>query len=186
MSRSIPLIGIAVLVLQACVPMVPRYQNPVGGPIRSVIPKPSFKLAFVEFGEQGSYLDTSQIEAAINQVRDTAKPLVITYVHGWHNDSGSKDVNRFSDFLGKVASAPGVRSEGFDVVGIYLGWRGELTKVPLVSELTFYSRKTAAERLANNFDCFDAISSIAKPPDSIMDVRANTRSSWDTHSAAWW
>ena len=34
--------------------------------------------------------------------------------------------------------------------------------MPLLTELTFYSRKSAAERLANNFDCFDAISSIAE------------------------
>ena len=81
--------------------MSPRYQNTAGEQPKSVLPQKSYELAFVEFGEQGSYLDTSQIEAAVNLVRATHRPLVVTYVHGWHNDSGSKDVERFSSFLSR-------------------------------------------------------------------------------------
>lgn len=143
--------------------MSPRYQNTAGETRpRSIVDGEGYRVAFVEFGEQGSYLDTSQIEAAVNMVRTTPRPLVVTYVHGWHNDSGSADVGRFSDFLRRVASAPSIAGEHYNVVGVYLAWRGDLTKVPLLTELTFYSRKSAAERLANNFDCFDAISSISE------------------------
>jgi pimeloyl-ACP methyl ester carboxylesterase len=142
--------------------MSPRYQNTAGERPKSVLPRKTYELAFVEFGEQGSYLDTSQIEAAVTLVRSTRRPLVVTYVHGWHNDSGSKDVERFSNFLEQVATAPSIHGQQYNVIGVYLGWRGDLTKVPLLSELTFFSRKSAAERLANNFDCFDAISSIAE------------------------
>jgi hypothetical protein len=142
--------------------MLPRFQNAESGAPRSVQDRGSYKLAFIEFGEQGSYLDTSQLEAAVNLVRYAQKPLVITYVHGWHNDSGSDDVGRFAQFLSEIAATPLIRSQGIRVIGVYLGWRGELTKIPIVNELTFYSRKTAAERLASNFDCFDAISSVAE------------------------
>lgn len=140
--------------------MTPRYQNTAGR--SSVDHEPLYDLAFVEFGEQGSYADTSQAPKAADLVRRTRKPLVITYVHGWHNDSGSHDVEKFSEFLAQIAAAPAIQAQGFHVVGVYLGWRGELTKLPVLNELTFYSRKSAAERLANNFDCFDAISSIAE------------------------
>ncbi len=150
------------LLLQSCVSMSPRYQNNAGEKPKSIISGENYQLAFVEFGEQGSYLDTSQIEAAVKLVRSTHRPLVVTYVHGWHNDSGSEDVERFSKFLQQVASAPSIQGQQYNIVGVYLAWRGDLTKVPLLTELTFYSRKSAAERLANNFDCFDAISSIAE------------------------
>jgi hypothetical protein len=151
-----------IALLQGCVSMSPRYQNATSGPPRSVQPLDGYHIAFVEFGEQGSYLDTSQVAAAYNLVRQSKKPLVITYVHGWHNDSGSDDVRRFEDFLHDVTNTPLVKEQGFDVIGVFLGWRGEITNVPVITEFTFYSRKTAAERLANNFDCFDAISSVAE------------------------
>ena len=151
-----------VVLLQGCVSMSPRYQNLSSGPLNSVLPREGYHLAFIEFGEQGSYLDTSQVEAAYNLVRNSRKPLVITYVHGWHNDSGSKDVGRFEEFLHDVGNTQLIKEHGFDVIGVFLGWRGEITNAPVLTELTFYSRKTAAERLANNFDCFDAISSVAE------------------------
>ena len=142
--------------------MAPRFQNADSGAPKSVDPGEGYNLAFIEFGEQGSYLDTSQIEAAVHLVRYAQKPLVITYIHGWHNDSGSKDVERFSRFLSEIAVTPLIKREGFHVIGVYLGWRGEATKVPIASQLSFFNRKAAAERLASNFDCFDAISSISE------------------------
>jgi len=162
--RPVPISGaLACLALLAgCESLAPRYQNPSAGAPISVQNKPGYSLAFVEFGEQGSYLDTSQIEAAVKLVRATPKPLVITYVHGWHNNVKSDDVGRFSKFLSEVSDTPLIRGKGFHVIGVYLGWRGEITDVPAIRQLTFYSRKAAAERLASNFDCFDAISSIAE------------------------
>lgn len=151
-----------VALLQGCVSMSPRYQNSTSGPPKSAVSRDGYHIAFIEFGEQGSYLDTSQVEAAYNLVRNSKKPLVITYVHGWHNDSGSDDVHRFEDFLHDVTTTELIKKHGFDVIGVFLGWRGEITTVPVVTEFTFYSRKTAAERLASNFDCFDAISSVAE------------------------
>jgi hypothetical protein len=142
--------------------MSPLYQNPVSGSPRSITTEDGYALAFVEFGELGSYQDTSQIDRAVELVRYSPKPLVITYVHGWHNNAGSADTRRFASFLSNIANTPLIKSQGFHVIGVYLGWRGEITDVPGVNELTFYNRKAAAERLASNFDCFDAISAISE------------------------
>jgi pimeloyl-ACP methyl ester carboxylesterase len=142
--------------------MSPIYQNPTIGSARSVLTENGYSVAFIEFGEQGSYQDTSQIEKAVDLVRSTPKPVVITYVHGWHNNADSGDVPRFKKFLSEIAHTPLIQGEGFHVVGVYLGWRGESVDVPGLNELTFYGRKAAAERLASNFDCFDAISSVAE------------------------
>ena len=62
--------------------------------------------AFIEFGEQGSYQDTSQLKNAIELVQNTSKPLVITYVHGWQNNAESGDVESFSGLLSRLNRAP--------------------------------------------------------------------------------
>ena len=122
----------------------------------------SYKLAFVEFGEQGSYREPGQLERALDLIRRTNKPLVITYVHGWQNNAGSGDVDSFSSFLRELSQSRLIKANDYHIVGIYLGWRGALTKVPIVKYGTFFSRKTAAERLASNCDCFDAIASVTQ------------------------
>src|SRR5450432_2029069 len=115
--RKFSIIVASLVLLQGCVSMSPRFQNAGSSAPKSVQDLDGYRLAFIEFGEQGSYLDTSQIEAAARMVRYSHKPLVITYVHGWHNDSGSGDVGRFKTFLADVAKTPLIREQGFDVIG---------------------------------------------------------------------
>src|SRR5205085_10544246 len=55
-----------------------------------------------------------------------------------------------------------IRNAGFNPVGVYLGWGGESTTIPVVRQFRFLSRKAAAERLASNFDCYDAIAAISQ------------------------
>jgi len=128
----------------------------------SVTATPEYTLAFIEFGEQGSYRQPSQLKRALAVIDKTDKPLVITYVHGWHNNAGSSDVDNFAVFLHELSQSRMIEANHYHVVGIYLGWRGEVTEVPGVKYLTFFSRKTAAERLASNYDCFDTIAGVTQ------------------------
>ena len=130
--------------------------------MNSVIAKDGYKIAFVEFGEQGSYQDPTQLQNALALIRDTPQPLVITYVHGWQNNVESGDVQSFESLLTRLNRAPAIRNVGFHVVGVYLGWRGKLTPVPVLKEISFGNRKATAERLASNYDCYDAIASISE------------------------
>ncbi|MDQ2919197.1 MAG: hypothetical protein M3R10_04885, partial [Verrucomicrobiota bacterium] len=114
--------------LAGCEHLSPVYQNTTGQIPKSVTSGDGFNLAFIEFGEQGSYLDTSQVAAADKLVRTTHRPLVISYVHGWHNNAASNDVALFSKFLAQIAATPLIKDKGFHVIGVYLGWRGEITK----------------------------------------------------------
>jgi len=148
--------------LCGCGNLNPLYQNTSEHPTKSIVPKAGFELAFVEFGEQGSYQDPTQLQNAVDLIKRTPRPLVITYVHGWHNGAGSADVGKFSDWLAEISQTQLIRDSGFHPIGVYLGWRGEATTVPIVRYLTFFSRKAAAERLASNFDCFDAIASVSQ------------------------
>jgi hypothetical protein len=136
--------------------------NTAANPNNSVVAKNGYRIAFIEFGEQGSYQDPTQLKNALDLVRITDKPLVITYVHGWQNNVESADVERFESLLARLNRAPAIRAVGFDVVGVYLGWRGKLTPVPILKEISFGNRKATAERLASNYDCYDAIASISE------------------------
>lgn len=136
--------------------------SPLRPGAQSVVHENGYKVAFIEFGEQGSYQDPQQLTNALKLVHDTPKPLVITYVHGWQNNVESGDVQSFESLLARLDRAPAIRDVGFHVVGVYLGWRGKITGIPLVKELSFWNRKATAERLASNYDCYDAIASISE------------------------
>jgi hypothetical protein len=158
--RLIKLLGL--ILLGGCTHLSPLHQNSQANPRNSIKPGDGYQLAFIEFGEQGSYQDTSQLQNALDLIQHAGKPLVITYVHGWQNNAGSGDVEKFSELLKLLGHAPVIRAHGFTVIGVYLGWRGQLTTVPVIKELSFYNRKAAAERIASNLDCFDAIAAISE------------------------
>lgn len=155
-------ICISALWLTSCTSLSPLRSNTTANPTNSVIAKDGYKVAFIEFGEQGSYQDPTQLQNALALIRDTPKPLVITYVHGWQNNVESGDVQSFESLLARLNRAPAIRNVGFHVVGVYLGWRGKLTPVPVLKEISFWNRKATAERLASNYDCYDAIASISE------------------------
>jgi hypothetical protein len=155
-------ICISALWLTGCTSLSPLRPNTTANPTNSVIAEDGYKVAFVEFGEQGSYQDPTQLQNALALIRDTPQPLVITYVHGWQNNVESGDVQSFQSLLARLNRAPAIRNVGFHVVGVYLGWRGKLTPVPVLKEISFFNRKATAERLASNYDCYDAIASISE------------------------
>lgn len=150
--------------LTSCTTLSPLRPNTAENPTNSVTSKNGYKVAFIEFGEQGSYLDISgsQLRNALSLIDNTPKPLVITYVHGWQNNVESADVDKFESLLARLDKAPAIRGAGFHVVGVFLGWRGKITSVPVVKEFSFWNRKATAERLASNYDCYDAIASISE------------------------
>src|SRR5450432_125568 len=155
------LLCLAALSLDGCTSLSPLRSNETN-PNNSVVVKDGYKIAFIEFGEQGSYQQSSQLKNALDLIQNTTKPLVITYVHGWQNNAESGDVEKFETLLARLDRAPAIRDVGFHVVGVYLGWRGKLTPVPVLKEFSFWNRKAAAERLASNYDCYDAIASISE------------------------
>ena len=102
------------------------------------------------------------MQNAVDLIKRTPRPLVITYVHGWHHGADSRDVGNFSGWLAEVSKTQLIRDSGLHPIGVYLGWRGESTTIPVIRQFTFYSRKAAAERLASNFDCYDAIAAVSQ------------------------
>ena len=153
---------VAAALLCGCEHLHPVYQNTQADPKKSVVAESGYDLAFIEFGEQGSYQDPTQLQNAVDLIKRTSRPLVITYVHGWHHGADSRDVGNFSGWLAEISKTQLIRDSGLHPIGVYLGWRGESTTIPVIRQLTFYSRKAAAERLASNFDCYDAIAAVSQ------------------------
>ena len=129
-----------------------------------------YRLGFIEFDEQGDFWDRDQLRKTVQAIRQTGRPvLLVTYIHGWQNNSNPKDaadVEQFRGLLARLTANETVQNSGLQVFGVYLGWRGRVVhKVnPLLDAATwlskqssFYSRKNAATRISSSTPITEAI-----------------------------
>src|SRR5438046_9381041 len=99
---------VVVTVLGSCESYGPFHPNTSTEPLNSVRGPTDgrYKFAFIEFGDQGSALDTSQRAAAINVIRQAQRPLLFVYTHGWMNNANSGDDCRFEHLSDLVPGLP--------------------------------------------------------------------------------
>jgi pimeloyl-ACP methyl ester carboxylesterase len=155
------LLAPAAVVLFGCASPSPSYE---GGRRNILNDDSEYKLAAIEFGELGSYADPygRELSNAIDLLRSTDRPLLVVYIHGWHNSATSDDVGRFKGFLSRLSTSRQVITNHLNVVGVYFAWSGDSLKIPVVNTLTFWDRKRVAERIASNGDCLDAIEQLSQ------------------------
>jgi hypothetical protein len=114
-----------------------------------------YVLAHVEFDDQGWFHDARQRQAlfeALHGLKARKKAmLIVTYTHGWKHNADVNDTNLrdFRKLLEELAVVERKRrpNDTRVVVGVYIGWRGASVSVPVVDNLTFWTRKAAAERV---------------------------------------
>jgi hypothetical protein len=120
-----------------------------------------YLVGYVEFDDQGWLHHPPQMDALWNELtRRAADParqfLVVVYTHGWFHNAAPDDENvgKFHTLLERLDLSERAASEAQpgrtrrEVVGVYLGWRGETLQMPLLQHaLTFWSRMGAAERV---------------------------------------
>jgi len=148
-----------------------------------------YSLAFIEFDDQGELWSPSQLDSALAHLeRLNSGPGValVVFVHGWNNDASPREdqadkgsIYQYRKFLTRLEEDieqrfPGV---GIPVMGVYLGWRGRVSNVPLIREASFYNRRGAAERIAGA-SATEAIYRIL----TTMRVNPNSRSVLIGHS----
>ena len=86
--------------------------------------------AYIEFDEQGDFLDRNQLVDALKNIPMGPNRLIVFYAHGWQNNTRSADVAQFNALLAHLAHALNEKGESqgkvtpWQVYGIYLGWRG--------------------------------------------------------------
>jgi hypothetical protein len=145
-----------------------------------------YRLAFIEFDEQGDFWDREQLRKTVQAIRFTGRPvLLVTYIHGWQNNSreaDADDVNQFRGLLARLTADHTVQWSGLQVFGVYISWRGRIVhKVnPLVDAATwifkqgsFYSRKNAATRISSSTPITEAIFTLIKT--ARRDTPGNSR-----------
>src|SRR5436190_1317501 len=105
------LVALAFAILfPSCAAYGPYHPNSASEPLNSVRGPADgrYKLAFIEFGDQGSALDTSQRTAALGVIHQAQRPLLFVYIHGWQNNANSGDVCRFEHFIDTMSRFPEV------------------------------------------------------------------------------
>lgn len=153
MKDILPVLLLVVLLalLPGCTPVRP-YWTEKGDP--RVVKKPCLespetfrrKLEVLEIDEEGDVWSSYQWDEASRMISKSEKtPLVFVYVHGWKHDARPDDsdllgFNRFLDHMQKF-----IRNR--EVQGIYVGWRGEATDLPVLKEFTFWGRRSATDRV---------------------------------------
>lgn len=136
--------------------------------------EPFYRLAFVEFDDQGRLRKDRQFQALENllhtEAKNTGRPgdpygglTILVFVHGWRHNVAGDDANvTFArEVLWKTFWVEQQRPQYTPndkprrVVGIYVGWRGKsltsLTKLDALNTIevaTFWDRKSTAERVA--------------------------------------
>lgn len=119
---------------------------------RSVETFKDFKIGILEIGDDG-LVNTKQKTQVVDLVTSEMKNggLVVVFVHGWHHGPRTcdRDLCCFRRVMDHIATnrrtVPG--KENQNVVGIYIGWRGEAIAKRGVNIVTIKNRKTVAERI---------------------------------------
>src|SRR2546430_14505589 len=151
------------MLLGSCASYGPYHANTAAEPSNSIRGPADgrYKMAFVEFGDQGSPLDNSQRKAALEVIHKAERPLLFVYIHGWQNNATSSDVCRFEHFLDTVSSFTEFTGRKINVIGVYIAWRGKDLTVPGLNFLTFWSRKSAGGVIAAAKSCLATIEELA-------------------------
>lgn len=119
-------------------------------------PDDHYLVGYVEFDDQGVLYRPQQIDVLFDRLKVESRYrdlCIVIFVHGWKHNDAEDDTNvlDFRQLLSEIAvmekKLQDPRSQR-RVVGIYAGWRGLSLHATPVENLTFWTRKAAAERVA--------------------------------------
>ncbi len=110
-------------------------------------------VAFIEFSNEGSPFDQSNIDAVFSKIDDLRQQsskslLMVVFIHGWHHNAQQDDKNviEFKDFLRALQKEEQSLNVGNPrtVLGIYMGWQGKSTEIDIVNFLSYSKKKELA------------------------------------------
>ncbi len=115
------------------------------------------QIGFIEFNDHGFQKEPAAVKNILTNISDLntdpdAPPLLlVVFIHGWHHNASPNDSNvkSFENFLVNLQyeeNNVSFSSTKRQVIGIYIGWRGESNETVL-SPLTYRSRKLAGLRV---------------------------------------
>jgi len=138
-------------------------------PSRNPTRNPLATLAILEFGDNGKLLEPEQRDNIIRLLQTHDFSSVLIYAHGWHNSADPnyqnasapniddrRDLIKFDDLLHKLVESTKKR-----VLGVYIGWRGEVTKIPAIRYLSLDHARPIARRIGSSSTLADFLSDTA-------------------------
>lgn len=138
--------------------------------------RPSNELKVIRLTNTGALVDRCEYTDALDdllfdspeqagfnpaRVRPGAKglpKLVLLYIHGWRHDGTLEDPDRRA-FERLVSRLREKQAGQKNVVGIYIAWNGSFP-IPLVDLLTFWSKATIADRIAQSGSVTKIVSAV--------------------------
>jgi hypothetical protein len=112
-----------------------------------------YRMAFVEFDDQGELFHRPQLDAALGEIARTkaaaraagVNPVVVLFVHGWKNNASESSGNVWG--FRQILAGLSMRYAQAPVIGIYIGWRGAVISAPIIKEFTFFDRQQKSQNL---------------------------------------
>ncbi len=128
---------------------------------RSSLLPVSYAQAWLEYRDVGLRHDPAQLDAILRWIQAGSGPLyVVVYIHGWHHNADVRNLDprnnaikfpflmaRQVDTLKRMALDG--RSPMPQVLGIYVGWRGEAYTDPVRRFFSIDDRSKAADAIGN-------------------------------------
>ena len=129
---------------------------------------PGYARFIIEYDDQGCSYLRRQMNVLISELDSLAgqRPIILVFVHGWKHNAQALDPNlaAFEKVVAETARAetlatqtPGATSTAKQgarpdqprpVLGIFVGWRGLSFYFGWLTNITFWNRRTAAQRVA--------------------------------------
>lgn len=117
-----------------------------------------FDLAIIETDEEGDFANPLQLEIVSDRIRSVRKgggAIVVSFIHGWHNNADWDNANleSFRKLL-KALMVRELEAHNRRVIGVYVGWNGRhedgigkwIGRIPGIKHATFKDRYRAAAR----------------------------------------
>lgn len=132
----------------------------------NVYVSPKFQQFYLEYDEMGHKIENNRQLDLIKRAIDIAeKPIyLIIFIHGWHNNASidinnpSLDTTGFPYMLARRAYAKG----DMDVIGVYIGWRGEKYKNNPAKLLSIKNRALIADAIGKEGELRDDLISLTQ------------------------
>jgi pimeloyl-ACP methyl ester carboxylesterase len=118
-------------------------------------------IGIIEFDDQGVLQNRKYKDEIIDRIRQLTNEhgaLTVVFAHGWLNNASPENENlaHFQKMLLEIAATDRAicedakTCEGRKVVGVYLAWRGMSATVQPFKALSFWNRKSRAERIGQD------------------------------------
>jgi hypothetical protein len=173
LGKPSPFLGVIFFALLALTGCVANHAYRVPNPLlREHAPESThnYSLAFVEFDDVGEmFMETTKEPACkyqnpedqdntelgqaiceikrINRGEQGRAPVYVLFTHGWKNNASDSSGNVWGFRTVLQSLADQLAPSGRPVMGVYIGWRGAVTNIPVVKEFSFWNRKDTATRI---------------------------------------